>query len=163
MRQMIKTRCSRPLLIILAVAAAAALGMSSQKMTALSAAGVGGDVIAALIAEKSFETAAFTVEEIVSLKKSGMSDGTIVLLVRERSFMKGAGTRVYGKDVQPINAASINDLVTLKQNGMSDAVLQELIRYQSTRSSDQDRQQSWEMLKNMGIVIDGRQGVVVNP
>lgn len=156
MRDIFSTWCARPLFLIMAVVAAAGMGMSGQQMTALSAAGVGGNVIAALIAEKSLETVAFTVEEIVSLKRSGMSDDTITMIVKERSFMKNAGATVYGKDVQPLNAASITDLATLKQNGMSDAVIQELIRYQSTRSSAQDRQQSWEMLKNMGIVIDGR-------
>ncbi|MFH1982203.1 MAG: hypothetical protein ABIL58_10170 [Pseudomonadota bacterium] len=142
--------------LLLAAAVALAAGMSSQQLSALSAAGVGGSVIEALIAEKSLETAAFTVDDIVSLKKSGMSEDTIVMLVHERSFMKNAGTTVYGKDVQPINAASINDLMALKEKGMSDEALRELIRYQSSRTSDDDRRQSWEMLKNMGIVIDGR-------
>ena len=144
-----------PLLLVV-LSAAAALGMSSRQLSQLTAAGVGGGVIEALMAEKSLETAAFTVAEIVSLKKSGLSDDTIGMLVRERSFMKDRGPAVYGKDVQPVSAASINDLITLKQNGMDDAVLQELIRYQSQRTSDLDRQRSWEMLKGMGLVIDGR-------
>ncbi len=152
----------RPCLLVI-IAAAVGLGISSRQLTALGAAGVGDSVIEALIAEKSLETAAFTVDEIISLKTAGLSDDTITLLVRERSFMKNREPIVYGKDVQPINTSSINDLMTLKQKGMSDDVLQELIRYQSTRTSDLDRQRSWEMLNSMGIVIDGRQGIAVYP
>jgi len=152
---------ARSLLVMLV--AAAGMGISSQQLSALSAAGVGGSVIEALIAEKSLETAAFTVDEILALKKAGLSDETITLLVRERSFVKNREPIVYGKDVQPINTSSINDLLALKQSGMSDDVLRELIRYQSARTSDVDRQQSWEMLNNMGIVIDRRPGIAVRP
>lgn len=149
--------------ILTAVAVILAMGMSSRQMTELAAAGVGGSVIEALIAEKSLETAAFTVAEIISLKKAGMSDDTIAMLVHERSFMKGRDTKIYGKDVQPLSAASINDLMALKESGMSDDVLQALIRYQSERTSDLDRQRSWEMLNSMGVVVDGREGVTATP
>ena len=59
-----RTHWIHPCLLVIIVTAVG-MGISSQQLTTLSAAGVGGSVIEALIAEKSLETAAFTVDYII--------------------------------------------------------------------------------------------------
>jgi len=54
--------------IVLAVMAGPASGMDPDAVVRLKEAGAGDAVLAALVREKSLETAAFTVDELVKMK-----------------------------------------------------------------------------------------------
>ncbi|MEW6260173.1 MAG: hypothetical protein AB1547_09730 [Thermodesulfobacteriota bacterium] len=123
----------------------------------LTAAGIDGAALAAIVEEKVIETVAFTVDELIALKKQArLSNETIRLLVKERSFLKNREPVVYGKEVQPIRLSTVDDILALKKAGMSDDVIQAIILVSSESTQARDRDRAWRMLEQMGIVIDGR-------
>ena len=129
--------------------------LGSQALLALKQAGIEDETIRLLIQEKSIETGAFTIEEIVYLKKSGIEEQTIQMLIREQSFMKDRQTIVYGKEIQSVKFATVQDVIRLKEAGLSDEVIQAVILVQ--RSEDSlERQKAWNMLQSMGIIVDQR-------
>ncbi|HNR12079.1 MAG TPA: hypothetical protein PLG17_03965 [Thermodesulfobacteriota bacterium] len=128
--------------------------LDPEALITLKRAGVRDDTIQVLVQEKALETSAFTVQEIVSLKQAGLSDETIQIVVREGSFMKNREPVVYGKEIQPLKFATVNDIIELKQAGLSDEVIKALIVCGSEDRSDQERQQAWDMLDSMGLIID---------
>ena len=148
------------LLVTIAVAAFSGdrLGyaMSSEALVALKQAGISDETIQVLIQEKALETAAFTVKELVSMKQAGLSEETIQLVVRDGSFMKDRAPIVYGKELRPLSFTTAQDIIDLKNAGISDDVIKAIIVYGAEDSSDQDRDRAWEMLNNMGIVVDTR-------
>ncbi len=50
----------------------------------------------------------------------------------------------------------VNDIIKLKESGVSDEVVQTIIQYTGRDASDQDRERAWQMLDNMGIILDER-------
>jgi hypothetical protein len=130
--------------------------MSSEALIALKQAGISDETIQVLVEEKALETAAFTVQELVALKESGISEETIRLVVREGSFMKDREPIVYGKELRPISFTTAQDIIDLKNAGISDDVIKAIIVYGSEDSCEEDRDRAWEMLTNMGIVVDQR-------
>ena len=46
----------------------------------------------------------------------------------------------------------------LKQAGISDEIIQAIIIFGSRDVNDVDREKAWEMLNNMGIIVDMREG-----
>jgi hypothetical protein len=130
--------------------------ISSDALIVLKQAGVSDGTIQVLVEEKALETAAFTVPEIVALKEAGLSEETIQLVIREGSFMKDREPIVYGKDLKPLKFTTAKDIIELKNAGVSDEVIKAIIVYSSQDSNDRDRQRAWEMLNNMGLVVDER-------
>jgi hypothetical protein len=127
-------------------------------MNQLTAAGLDGQTLQSLIREKSIETGAFTVQELIDLKlKAGLSNKTIQLLIAEGSFIKNREPVVYGQDIKSLRVTGIQDIIALKQAGISDEVIQSIIISGSNKQDQHDRENAWEMLKNMGFVIDTRQ------
>lgn len=132
--------------------------ISENDLKRLTAAGIDGNALAAILEEKSIETAAFTVDELIVLKQKGhLSNETIRMIVKNRSFLINRGPVVYGKEVQPIRLSSVEDIIALKKAGLSDEVIQAVVRATSESTEKSDREKAWKMLNEMGIVIDGRQ------
>ncbi len=129
--------------------------LSDQDVIALKHAGVGEELLRSIIREKTIETCAFTVDEIVSMKKAGLSDDTINVIVKEGSFLKDREPAQYGRAIRSIKASTIGDILDLKKNGMTDELIRAIVVFSSSDSSEKDRSRAWEMLKSMGIIIDG--------
>jgi len=132
-------------------------GISAEDIHRLNKAGMGGDTIQLIIKEKVIETCAFTVQELIDLKtKARLSEKTLQLLIAEGSFLKDRSPVVYGQDDKPLKITSVGDIVELKQAGISDDVIQAIIISGSGSRNESDRDKAWQMLNNMGIVVDTR-------
>ncbi len=139
-----------------------AAALDPSDISRLTNAGLSGKVIETIIDEKAIETCAFTVEEIIDLKKSGLSDESIEGIVKKGSFMKGPQTVVYGKTTQTLKSISPEDMIKLKNAGISDDVLKEIARG-SINGDDEDHRRAWDMLNSMGLLVDSRPGSIVPP
>lgn len=129
--------------------------LDPKDMAALTKAGLKGETIQTIIDEKVIETCAFTVKELVDLKKSGLSDKAIRGIVKKGSFMKGPKTVTYGDSTKSLRSVSPEDMIKLKNAGISDDVLKEIARGSINRD-DEAHRRAWDMLQNMGLVVDGR-------
>ena len=135
---------------------ASGLCLDGNEIISLRQAGIGNDTIQLMVREKTTETCAFTVQEIIDLKKAGLSDETIQALLREGSFLKDREPVVYGKDIRSINFTTAKDIVWLRDAGVSDETIRAIILVGSGRATGAEREKAWEMLRNMGIIIDTR-------
>lgn len=132
-------------------------GISAEDINRLTKAGLSGDTIQLIMKEKVVETCAFTVDELVDLKtKAKLSEKTIQMIISEGSFLKDRAPVIYGQDVKPLSLTSVDDIVKMKQAGISDDVIQAVITSGSASRNGADRDKAWQMLNNMGIVVDSR-------
>ena len=130
-------------------------GLDGRQLSVLKEAGIQDETIRLMIREKTIETGAFAVEEIVALKRSGIEEATIQMLIREQTFLNDRQPIVYGKEIQSVKFATAGDVIRLKQAGLSDEIIQAIILVQ--RSEDTiERQKAWNMLQSMGIIVDWR-------
>ena len=129
--------------------------LDAKGIASLEQAGIDGETIQVIIREKVIETCAFTVQEILDLRKTGMSNETIRMLVENVSFMKDTEPIIYGHNIKPIKLTTVEDIIVLKNAGVSDEVIEALIS-QTKDEDDEDRERAWQMLRNMGIIIDRR-------
>ena len=127
--------------------------MSGEEAIKLKKAGLSDETIQLMVKEKTIETCAFSAEEIVNLKKAKVSDKTIQMLIKEGSFMKNAGTVVYGKDIRPLKFATVKDIIELKNFGLSEKTIQAIISVTGKTGDDIQRERAWEMLKSMEIHV----------
>ncbi len=131
------------------------LCLDGKDIVRLKEAGIDGETIQVIIREKIIETCAFTVQEILDLKKTGMKNDTIRLVFESATFMKDAGPIEYGKDIKQIKFANVKDIIDLKNAGLSDEVIEAII-YGTRNDNDEAHKKAWDMLKNMGLIIDER-------
>ena len=132
-------------------------GLDSKSIVRLKKAGVSDPTIQTVVREKAVETAAFTVDEIIDMKKAGLSEKTIQMVIEEGSFLKDTAPVIYGKDIRSIEFTTARDIVELKKAGVSDEVIQAII-YIVGESSDSQRQDAYDLLEDMQIRIDLRDG-----
>ena len=90
----------------------------------------------------------------MNIKKAGVSDKTIQMLIKEGSFMKNAGTVVYGKDIRPLKFATVKDIIELKNSGLSEKTIQAIIFVTGKSGDDIQRERAWNMLKSMEIHVE---------
>jgi len=128
--------------------------LDANDMIRLKKGGFSDETIRIIKEEKIIETCAFTIQEILNLKLAGLSETTIQALVKEGSFMKSAGTVVYGNDVRSIRQLRTKDIVELKASGISDEIIRTLIIFGPGALNERDRESAWQLLKNMAIIID---------
>ncbi|MBI5590564.1 MAG: hypothetical protein HY881_08795 [Deltaproteobacteria bacterium] len=132
-------------------------GISSDDIHRLSKAGMGAETIQLIIKEKVVETCAFTVQELIDLKTNAkLSDKTLQVLITEGSFLKDRSPVVYGQDVKPVSLTTVADIIELKRAGISDDIIQAIIISGSASRNASERDKAWQMLNNMGIVVDTR-------
>jgi glyoxylate utilization-related uncharacterized protein len=132
-------------------------GLNSESIARLKEAGVSDQTIQVMIREKVVETAAFSVQEIIDMKKAGLSEKTIQMVIQEGSFLKDTAPVIYGKDVRSIEFTTVQDIIELKNAGFSDEVIQAII-YVVGESSDAQRKDAWDLLRDMEIRVDLRDG-----
>jgi len=132
-------------------------GLNSESIVRLKGAGVSDQTIQVMIREKVVETAAFSVQEIIDMKKAGLSEKTIQMVLQEGSFLKDTAPVIYGKDVRSIEFTTVQDIIELKNAGFSDEVIQAII-YVVGESSDAQRKDAWDLLRDMEIRVDLRDG-----
>ena len=131
--------------------------LDPKDMAELTKVGLSGETIQTIIDEKVIETCAFSVQELVDLKKSGLSDDAIRGIVKKGSFMKGPKTVTYGDSTKSLRSLSPEDMIKLKEAGISDDVLKEIARG-SLDSDDLEHRRAWDMLNSMGLLVDSRPG-----
>ena len=134
--------------------------LDPKDMARLSEAGLGGQVIQTIVDEKVIETCAFTVDEIIDLKKSGLSNDAIEGIIKKGSFMKGPQKVVYGNTTHSVKNISPEDMIKLKKAGISDDVLKEIAKG-NVDQDDMAHRRAWDMLESMGLLIDGRRDIPV--
>ncbi|MFO7985611.1 MAG: hypothetical protein R6U38_07070 [Desulfatiglandaceae bacterium] len=132
-----------------------ALALDPEDTARLTKAGLSGKVIQTIIDEKVIETCAFTVDQIIDLKTSGMSDQAIDDIIKKGSFMKGPQKVVYGDSTKTLKTISPEDMIKLKKAGISDDVLKEVARGSIDRD-DIAHRKAWNMLESMGLLVDSR-------
>ena len=132
-------------------------GLNSESIVRLKEAGVSDTTIQIMVREKAVETAAFSVQEIIDMKKAGISEKTIQMVIQEGSFLKDTAPIVYGKDVRSIEFSTARDIIELKKAGISDEVIQAIL-YVVGESTDSQRREAWDLLRDMGIWVDLRDG-----
>jgi hypothetical protein len=134
-------------------ASASAWALDAQSLARLKKAGVEDATIEAMIRERTVETAAFTVEDIIAMKTAGVGEATLQALICEGSFLKDREPVVYGSELRSVRLTTMNDLVRLKQAGVSDEVLQAIVAV-SRRGTDAEREQALRQLQEMGIWVE---------
>jgi hypothetical protein len=129
--------------------------MPPKDMLALKQAGFSDATIALADSEKTIETVAFTVAELIQLKQAGFSETTIQTLIRANSFLRQRKPIVYGREVKPLRMSSVADIIALKEAGLSDEIIQAIVKV-AGQNQDEDYRRSWDMLNRMGIIVDTR-------
>jgi hypothetical protein len=132
-----------------------AFGLSAKDAVRLKKAGVSDQTLEVMAKEKTIETAAFTVEEILAMKAAGIGENTLQTILVEGSFLKEREPIVYGKDLRSVRFTTAADIIELKKAGVSDEVLQAIVAV-SRRDSDTDRDAALKLLRDMGIWVDMR-------
>ena len=131
--------------------------LNNEDIIRLKKADVSEKTIELMIREKVIETCAFTIQEILDLKKAGLSDKTIQMLIKEGSFLKSSDPIIYGKDIRHIKFTTAKDIIELKNAGVSDEVIQAIVVIGSRGADYIEREKAWDLLKNMGIIVDMRE------
>ena len=149
-------------ILLMAMIAVASVGgsgngfsLSADSIVQLKSAGVSDATIELMVAEKTIETAVFTVPEILTLKKAGVSDRTLQAAIRAGSFLKDRDPIVYGRAIRPIRLSSVEDIIEMHEAGFSDAALEAVLTVVNT-SSETDRERALELLESMNIRVDLR-------
>jgi hypothetical protein len=132
-----------------------AFGLDAKDAVRLKKAGVSDQTLEVMAREKTIETAAFTVNEILAMKAAGIGENTLQTILAEGSFLKDREPIVYGKDLRSIRFTTAADIIELKKAGVSDEVLQAIVAV-SRRDSDVDRDAAFRLLRDMGIWVDVR-------
>ena len=132
-------------------------GLNSESIVRLKEAGVSDTTIQIMVREKVVETAAFSVQEIIDMKKAGLGEKTIQMVIQEGSFLKDTAPIIYGKDVRSIEFTTARDVIELKKAGISDEVIQAIL-YVIGESTDSQRKEAWDLLRDMEIRVDLRDG-----
>jgi len=146
------------LLVVLALVAVLstaplALALDAKGLARLKKAGIEDATIETMIQERSIETAAFTVEDILALKASGIGDATLRTLIREGSFWKDREPVIYGRELRSIRLTTVEDVIRLKQAGVSDEILAAIVDA-SRRGADAEREQALRRLQEMGVWVE---------
>jgi hypothetical protein len=130
--------------------------MEADDIIRLKKAHVDDETIQLMVKERVVETCTFTVQDILVLRKAGIGNKTIRTII-ESSFSPNDEDIDYGEDMRPIKFTTVKDIVYLKDNGISDEVIQSIVS-RSGNADDAEEKKAWEMLRNMGIEIDRREG-----
>ena len=133
-------------------------GLNSESIVRLKQAGISDATIQVMIREKVIETAAFSVQEIIDMKKAGISEKTIQMIIQEGSFLKDTAPIIYGKDVRSVEFTTARDIIQLKKAGISDEVIQAILQVVGEESSDSQRKEAYDLLRDMDIRVDLRGG-----
>ncbi|RLA92057.1 MAG: hypothetical protein DRG25_06880 [Deltaproteobacteria bacterium] len=130
--------------------------LTGTEIARLKQAGVSESTIGLMVREKTTETGAFTVEEVLALKEAGLGEEAIQKLIKAGSFLQNRGVIVYGEDLKPLSLSTTKDIIELKKAGLGDEIIKAVITFCGSEAEEEEREKAWEMLKNTGIIIDFR-------
>ena len=142
--------------LILAATGGVGWTLDGKSVARLRKAGVSDRTLELMATERTVETAAFTVDEIIAMKAAGIGENALQTLISEGSFLKDREPVVYGNDLRSIRLTTAADIIALKRAGMSDEVLRAIVAA-SRKDSDVDREEALEVLREMGIWVNRRQ------
>ena len=131
------------------------LSISSEAIVQLKQAGLSDATIQLIIAERTIETAAFSVDELLAMKKAGIGEKTLQAIIQSGSFLQGREPIVYGRAIRPIRLSSVDDIIEMHRAGFSDEALKAVLEV-ANPGSESDRQEALEMLEEMNIRVDLR-------
>ena len=137
------------------VAPVKGLSLSTDAIVQLKQAGLSDATIQLIVAERTIETAAFSVADLVALKKAGIGEKTLQTIVQSGSFLQGREPIVYGRAIRPIRLSSVEDIIEMHRTGFSDAALEAVLAV-ANPNSEQERQRALELLEGMHIRVDLR-------
>lgn len=127
--------------------------LTGEEIQKLHRAGIRGELLQTIVRERTVETRALTIDELIALKKSGLTDNQLKVLVIEKSFIRNREPVRYGENTRGVKSLSIWDIERLKAQGISDDIIRDLI-IASTRNADEDeRRRAWRMLDNMRLYV----------
>jgi len=141
------------MLSFLWVAVSPVWAMDARSLARLKKAGIEDETIAAMVRERTLETAAFTVEDVLAMKTAGIGEDTLRTLIREGSFLKDRAPVIYGNGLRSIRLTTMDDIIRLKQAGVSDEVLQAIVAI-SRRGADAERELALQRLREAGIWVE---------
>ena len=130
--------------------------LDSNEIARLKGAKVDDETIQMIISEKVVETCLFTVQEIIDLRRAGISNKTIQAIIASSSSNDDAEYIEYSHNEKPLKDINTKDIIYLKNKGISDEVIQSIVS-KSGNENNEEEKKAWEMLKNMDIVIDKRE------
>ncbi len=131
------------------------LGIDPAGVVRLKKAGVSDQTLELMAKERTLETAAFTVEEIVAMKAAGIGEATLQALISDGSFMKDREPVVYGNELRSIRLTTAQDIIALKKAGVGDDVLRAIVAV-NRPNSEADRQEALRLLEQTGIWVEPR-------
>jgi hypothetical protein len=131
------------------------LGIDAEGIVRLKKAGVSDATLELMAKERTVETAAFTVDEIIAMKAAGVGEKALQTLISEGSFLKDREPVVYGNDLRSIRLTTAADIIALKKAGVSDEVLRAVVAA-SRPDSDRDLEEALRLLRETGIWVDLR-------
>lgn len=129
--------------------------LDGNSVARLKKAGVSDQTLELMIKERTVETAAFTVEEIVAMKAAGIGEKALQALISDGSFMKDREPVVYGNDLRSIRLTTAEDIIALKKAGVGDDVLRAIVAV-NRPNSDLEREEALRLLGQMGIWVEPR-------
>jgi hypothetical protein len=135
------------------IASPSAFAMDGKSASRLRKAGVSPATIGLMASERTLETAAFSVEEIVNMKAAGIDEPTLQAIIREGSYLKDREPVVYGRDLRPLRLATAADIMELKRAGISDDVLRAIVYAAGRPEQDQE---ALRLLNEAGIWVERR-------
>lgn len=139
------------------LAASAGWAIEAGDLARLKEGGVSDETLALLVREKSLETAAITVEEILSLKRAGIGEDALQAIISEGSFMKDAEPRVTGERIRAVRFVTVDDIVALKEAGVKDDVIRAVVEAASGGDEERRRKKALDLLREMNLILDMRQ------
>jgi hypothetical protein len=130
-------------------------GIDAGGIVRLKKAGVSDQTLELMAKERTLETAAFTVDEIVAMKAAGIGEKALQTLISEGSFLKDRESVVYGNDLRSIRLTTAEDIIALKKAGVGDEVLRAIVAV-NRPNSEMDKQEALRLLDQMGIWVETR-------
>lgn len=127
--------------------------LTGAEIQKLHRAGIRGDLLQTIIRERTVETRALTVDELIALKQSGLSDSQITGLAIEKSFIRNREPVHYGDNTRGVKSLRIQDIERLKAKGISDEIIRDLIVASTRNANEDERQRAWRMLDNMRLYV----------
>jgi hypothetical protein len=141
------------LVALVGLAGSPCLAASPEELARLAAAGLSDATLQTIVRERVIETAAFQVDDLLSLRQAGIGDGTIRLLVEAGSFLRRSPAIVYGRSGRPLRLASVSDLLELKAAGCGDHVLEALVAAAGDGRDGPAVRRAMEMLRELQLEI----------
>jgi hypothetical protein len=130
-------------------------GLDADGIARMHKSGINSETIELIIHEKIIETCAFTVDDLIALKRAGLKNDALQTVIRSASFMKDSKPIIYGDETRQLRSMTIQDIVSLKKAGISDEAIQAIVSGEMSEENEEYRR-AWKMLEDMDLIVDDR-------